>query len=128
MIFTISSVSATVVPDNNFEPGWIKSGERLIFYKNDLYGHIDGGAELFLEFGFDRLTVQKYQNGDDEINLEIYQMTEPASALGIYLLKCGREKPHADVKARNTTNPYQMTMVQDDCFIQINNFVIRIFV
>jgi len=111
-----------VVPESNFIPGWEWSGESKKFLKNDLYGHIDGGAELFLEFGFERLIVQGYIKDSLEITLEIYRMTEPAAALGIYLMKCGREIPFDDIHCRNTGNPYQLTLVRNDCFIQVNSF------
>jgi hypothetical protein len=111
-----------VLPGDGFEPGWAKEGQVRTFYKNDLYGHIDGGAELFLEFGFDNLRVQKYKKGDDDIDLEIYLMTEPAAALGIYLMKCGKETPLKDISARNTANAYQITLVKNNFFIQVNSF------
>lgn len=89
--------------------------------RQNLYGHINGGAELFLEFGFDELLVAYYENGNSELNLELYKMTEPAAALGIYLAKCGQETPVSALKARNTLNRYQLTAVKGRCFIQINN-------
>jgi hypothetical protein len=49
----------------------------------DLFNHIDGGAELYLEFGFERLRIQAYTYGKAEISLEVYEMTGPASALGV---------------------------------------------
>ncbi|MFZ5979255.1 MAG: DUF6599 family protein [Candidatus Zixiibacteriota bacterium] len=111
-----------VIPGDGIAPGWTRNGHMRTFNQNDLYGHIDGGAELFLEFGFDKLLVQKYTNGDNEIELEIYLMTEPAAALGIYLMKCGRETPLDDIPCRNTANSYQLTLVKNRCFIQLNNF------
>ena len=110
------------IPGDGFEAGWNRDGKTRTFLKNDLYGHIDGGAELFLEFGFEKLLVQKYKNGPDEIDLEIYQMTEPAAALGIYLMKCGRETPLENIPARHTANAYQVTVVKNNFFIQVNSF------
>ncbi len=92
------------------------------FKGKDLYGHINGGAELFHEFGFDKLVVQHYQNDGAEITVETYNMESPTAALGIYLIKCGKETPQKKVNARNTGNRFQLTMVKDSCFIQINNF------
>jgi hypothetical protein len=99
-----------------------KRGADLLFTRNDLYGHIDGGAELFLEFGFEDLTVQRFEVGGVQMELEDYRMSDPAAALGIYLAKCGAEAPHDDIPARNTVNRYQLTSVKGVHFIQVNNF------
>jgi len=110
-----------IYPDQ-FLPGWEKSGEPLSFTQNNLYGHINGGAELFLEFGFEELTIQKYVNDDREIILEIYRMAGPVAALGIYLMKCGKEMPSPKVNSRNTASRYQYLLVKGPYYIQLNNF------
>lgn len=109
-------------PDTNFSPGWQKSGNIQKFRAKNLYGHINGGAELFLEFGFKELQVQRYTKSDFELNLEIYQMQNSAAALGIYLMKCGRETPLPGISVRHTGNAWQITAVKNDCFFQVNNF------
>lgn len=121
-LLVLSAFGESVIPDSDFEPCWVKAGATKSFYKHDLYGHIDGGAELFLEFGFEKLLVQRYQKDTLEIDLEIYEMTEPEAALGIYLMKCGRETPLAEIPARHTVNPFQLTVVKSNYFIQVNSF------
>jgi len=112
--------NATLIP-GQFAPGWVKSGEILRFVKNDLYGHIDGGAELFHEFGFDELVMQRYSKGEQELSLEIYVMSSAESALGIYLKMCGKEKPNPAIKTRHTANRMQFTLLKSNYFIQVNN-------
>ena len=99
-----------------------KPAERLTFTQADLYGYIDGGAELFLEFGFEELVVQKYATPDGEISLDLYRMEKPEGALGIYLAKRGKESPVHGVKARNTGDRYQITALLGRYFVQANNF------
>lgn len=82
---------AALTPSESAAPGWKKVENLRVFSREDLYGYIDGGAELFLELGFDQLTLQKYRNGASEFAVEIYRMTDPAAATGIYLMKCGKE-------------------------------------
>lgn len=115
-------MAGIILPNDNFAPGWTTSGKTLVFTKNDLYGYIDGGAELFLEFGFKELIVQNYRQGENEIVLEVYQMESPESALGIYLMKCGEETPIEGIDARNSGNKYQFTVVKGSCFLQVNSF------
>lgn len=110
------------LPANDFIEGWKKTEPLQTFYKNDLYGHINGGAELFLEFGFDSLLVQDYANVESTLSLEVYCMDSPEAALGIYLMKCGQETPSAEIQARNSTNKFQILAVKNNIYIQLNNF------
>ncbi len=109
------------LPANNFYPGWLKSDTLHRFSALNLYSHINGGAEIFLELGFQELLVQKYQNKNQELKIEFYQMESPESALGIYLMKMGRETPHPDISSRNTCNQYQYTLVKGDYFVLVYN-------
>jgi hypothetical protein len=111
-----------VVPPGGFAPGWEKSEGLREFPGSRLFDHIDGGAELFLEFGFKGLTLQRYKKGQDELALEIYEMESPEAALGLYLMKCGRETPVKGLDARNSGEPAQLTILRGRCFIHINNF------
>jgi len=122
LCFSINCHSGIILPDDNFVTGWTTSGKTLRFLGSNLFNYIDGGAEIFYEFGFKELQVQSYRQKENEIVLEVYQMNSPASALGIYLMKCGNETPIEKIQARNSGNKYQFTIVKGGYFIQINSF------
>jgi hypothetical protein len=111
-----------ILPPDNSAPGWKKSGPVRVFIRQDLFNHIDGGAELYLEFGFEKLRVQPYTNGKTEVGLEVYEMSGPASALGIYLMQAGRETSWPEIRARNSSEEAQIAAVKGRYFIRINNF------
>ena len=50
----------------------------------DLYSYMDGGAELYLEHGFQELMVRFYERGNDQISVELYRMRD--SGHGIFTL------------------------------------------
>jgi hypothetical protein len=104
-----------------FADGWKKSQAVMRFAQKDLYGYIDGGAELFLEFGFTELLVQRYQYHENEMSLDLYRMESADAALAVYLAKKGQEQPVADVECRHTGGDYQITALRGRYFIQINN-------
>jgi len=110
------------LPGDDFYPGWKATGSIDHYLQQDLYGHINGGAELFLEFGFDSLLVGEYRHAGQEITLEVYCMERPESALGIYLMKCGKENPLSEIPARNTGSLQQMLAVKNRYVIQCNQF------
>lgn len=49
-------------------------------------------------------------------------MTDADAALGLYLMKCGVETPIADVPARNTGEPAQLTILKGRYFLHVNSF------
>jgi hypothetical protein len=117
----LALTSQTMLPPDGLVPGWTKSEPAKEFGRGDLFDYIDGGAEIFLEFGFDKLLVQSYKNGASELVLEIYQMESPDSALGIYLMKCGLETPVEGIPDRNSGDKTQLTILKGRAFIHVNN-------
>ena len=116
------SLAQISLPQDNFVEGWLKSAKERSFSKEALFNYIDGGAEIFLEYGFKNLIVQDYKKGTAELTLNIYQMENADAALGIYLKKCGRETPRTEIKARNSFDRFQLSLVKNNFFIQIDNF------
>jgi hypothetical protein len=118
----VAPLAALDFPGDGFYPGWQRSGGRESYGPAALYNVIDGGAELFLEMGFIDLQVQKYSAAGAEIALEAYRMENAAAALGIYLLKCSRETALPGLNERHSGDRFQIVMLKNDHFIQINNF------
>jgi hypothetical protein len=112
---------AAVIPGPGFAAGWDRSGPLRTFTGQDLFNQIDGGAELFLEFGFVKLRLQTYSRGKSKLTLNAHEMEGPASALGVYLMKMGRETPFPEVAARNSSEEAQLTIVKGRYFIQVDN-------
>lgn len=70
--------------------GWKRKYSPEEYVGEDLYLYINGGAEIYHEFGFQRILVQDYESEHEKsISLEIYEMTDSESAFGIYTFKRG---------------------------------------
>ncbi len=110
-----------LLPGGEFSPGWSRADETEQFGPSDLYNHINGGAELFLELGFEQLTVARYRAGDDELVAELYRMTDPLAALGIYLSKCHEETPDPALGERHTVGRYQLVLVRGRYLLILDN-------
>jgi hypothetical protein len=64
----------------------------------DLYSLINGGAEIYHEYGFRQAVNHSYESTDGtSINVEIYEMEDPESAFGIYSFKTGDEGELVDI-------------------------------
>jgi hypothetical protein len=65
--------------------GWTKTEKDTIYTKDNLYDYIDGGAELYLSYGFIKLWARKYQKADQpEIIVDIFDMGSSINAYGVF--------------------------------------------
>jgi hypothetical protein len=117
----IAADDTAILPPDGFLGAWKKVDAPKRFAQANLYGYIDGGAELFLEYGFEELTVQKYRKGADQFTVEAYRMTDGPAAAGVYMMKAGKETPAAGFKERHTANKYQLMLMRNRYFIVVNN-------
>jgi hypothetical protein len=88
--------------------GWAVKDPPQAFEQDDLFLYIDGGAEIYHEYGFVRVLVQDYWRGEDSISLEIYEMTTPAAAFGIFAFKRGPDGEPVDIGAGASLEGYYL--------------------
>jgi hypothetical protein len=79
-------ILGTLLPKNREIKGWkITSGPQF-FEPQNLWEHINGQAEMYLDYGFERVATAEYAalDGFGSMTIEIYQMQSPKHAFGIY--------------------------------------------
>ncbi len=65
--------------------GWTKSPESAVYTPDNLYKYIDGGAELYISYGFKKVLAHKYiKEGLPEISVELFDMGSPYNAFGVF--------------------------------------------
>jgi hypothetical protein len=75
---------------------WNKPAKPALYDRKTLYDYIDGGAELYLAFGFEGAITLEYAAGkDDEIKVDIFDMGSARGAFGAFAH--GRESIAAEV-------------------------------
>jgi len=74
-----------------------KAVEKDVFYnRKTLYDYMDGGAEMYLAYNFQRVFTRRYQGPEDnEITLDVYDMGSSPEAFGIF--SCDREDPDVGI-------------------------------
>jgi len=78
----------SLLPADGAAPGWSRDGEPQAFAGEDLYVYINGGAEIYQEYGFRRVVIQDYRNAAGRsLSLEIFEMETPAAAFGMFTFK-----------------------------------------
>jgi len=74
-----------LLPASGAVAGWERSGEAKVYVPDDLFDYMDGQAELFFVYRFERLAVQEYQRGQEgPVIVEVYQVASPADAYGLF--------------------------------------------
>jgi len=88
---------AAYLPKAGTVAGWAPEGEIQRYQGDDLFVYIDGGAEIYHEYGFRRVAALDYRGpADKRVTLEIFEMADAAAAFGVFTFKAsGRGKPVA---------------------------------
>ena len=88
---TLESLLPKDIPD-----GWALIEGPRIYTKKSLFEHIDGQAELFFKYGFQKSVFTIYHNRkkpDHQIELDIYEMGNVLHAFGIFSRFRAGERP-----------------------------------
>jgi len=83
----------SLLPGNTEMKGWnITSGPQF-FAPQNLWEHINGQAEMYLDYGFEGVVAAEYtaQDSPGSMMIEIYRMQSPRHAFGIY---AAERSPH----------------------------------
>lgn len=77
-----------LLPADQAAPGWSRDGVSQEFAGEDLYAYIDGGAEIYEEYGFRRVIIEDYKSAAGKsVSLEIFEMDGPSAAFGMFTFK-----------------------------------------
>jgi hypothetical protein len=80
----------------NIPDGWALIDGPHLYTKKNLFEHIDGQAELFFKYGFQKSVFAIYQNKknqENQIELDIYDMRNGLQAFGIFSRFRNEEQP-----------------------------------
>lgn len=86
-----------------------------------LWGYMNGGADLYLEYGFEGLLVQEITYNNIPVKCEIYKMKEPLSAFGIFSVQRHNCKQILGFKTMHCFNTYQFQIAKGNYYISIIN-------
>ncbi len=99
---------------------WQKDGTLQIYRGKQLQKYLDGGADIYLEYGFQSVGVQTYKKGDQALQIEIYQMQSPLAALGIFSFR--RHYPaDSTVAFPNESSKYDFLFAKGAYFVAVTN-------
>jgi hypothetical protein len=99
---------------------WKTDGAPQEFKGEDLYLYIDGGAEIYREYGFAEVLVQEYRNREGKgLSLEIFRMTSPESAYGMFTFKRSARGIPVEAGAEGQLEDYYLNFWKGDFLVTI---------
>lgn len=86
-----------------------------------LYGHINGGADLYHEYGFEQVSVQELRLNDETYFTEVYRMSDPGGAFGIFSVSRGECAPADSLPRSSCASPHAIQWAHSRYFVRIAN-------
>lgn len=110
------------LPDESSLDGWGTLGDPQTAEGDDLFLLINGGAEIYNEYGFSRAVIHSYTKGDISVNLEVYEMEDAASAYGAYSFKTGRGGETIDIGSEASFEEYYLNFWKGNVVVTLIGF------
>ena len=126
LLFLISPVSYSQLPEdfpsvNNGDLPGAKISSLKTFNGRSLFGYIDGGAELYLEYGFSVVSVSEIEYLQGKYKTEIYKMNDPEAAFGIFSVSKYRCLDMPSLSEFTCRTKYQLQICKGPYYISIIN-------
>jgi hypothetical protein len=100
--------------------GWTPQGKPQVFKGEDLFLYIDGGAEIFHEYGFRQVCTQDYVNkAGKSVTLDLYEMAAPESAFGMFSFKTGAGGKAVAIGRDGRLEDYYLNFWKGRCLVTV---------
>jgi len=103
--------------------GWSPEGEPSTYDAAGLWELINGAADVFLSYGFETVTVQKFSAGDVTASIAVYDMGRPLNAFGIYRTEAPADDSALPVGTEAVVSPpYQCLLLKDRYYVKVEAY------
>lgn len=100
----------------------LKITRHETFNGSELWGLINGGADLYLEYGFDKLLLQEITLNGEQFRVEINQMHDEISAFGIYSVSVHQCLEKDKLADNDCVNAYQYQFAKGNFYTSLINY------
>jgi hypothetical protein len=114
---------SSFIPHDDEIAGWFKEDVHRIYKGESLYEYINGGAEIYHEYGFEQVITQDYSNkAGESLSLEIFEMEDATAAYGIYTFKTGTTGKRISLGNQAVLESYYINLWQAQFVVTISAF------
>ncbi len=103
--------------------GWSPKDEPLVYRGDDLFTYIDGGADIYNEYGFRQVVVQDYEDTSQRtLTLEVFEMTDTAAAFGMFTFKASARGTEAALGDGGRLEDYYLNFWKGPVLVTVTGF------
>ena len=104
-------------------PGWSSKGEPLVYKGEDLFTYIDGGADIYNEYGFRQVVVQDYGDASQRtLTLEVFEMADTAAAFGMFTFKASARGTEVALGEGGRLEDYYLNFWKGPVLVTVTGF------
>ena len=110
---------ASVLPGADVVAGWAPAGDIEIFDEESIFDLVNGQAEAFVAYGFNRVAVRHYEDANEAgLGIELWRLATPADAYGLYSTSITGTP--VDIGRDGDSDPgWRMIFWQDRYYVQV---------
>ncbi len=98
-----------------------RSGEQKFFSAN-LYQYLDGGAEIYLDYGLVAMLHQEYKASSTDITVDIFDMAAESNAFGIYAVEGSPDYHFLPIGTEGYGTEEILNFFQDEFYVKLSAF------
>jgi hypothetical protein len=99
-----------------------KGKDAARFYSSDLYRYMDGGADIYLEYGLVALAHREYKGEGVEMTVDVFDMGSPLQAFGIYSAERSPEYHFIPIGAEGYSSESTLNFLQSRYYVRLSAF------
>jgi hypothetical protein len=119
MLAVASAAPAADVADCHLVAGWQQQGGARHFTADNLFEYMDGNAEGYLLYGFVQMQGVTCQSGGDSILIDVFEMTDPDSAYGVFTANLDPHLPIEKVGMGGQIVPRRALFCKDKYYVEL---------
>jgi hypothetical protein len=119
-----AAVTGFDLPADGEMPGWFRVTEPEHYEADNLWEYINGQADFFIDYGFQRVDAAEYRYDDESssVVVEIYQMGRPQEAFGIFAAERTREDRPLEIGAQAYLGANVLGFWQGEHYVKLTSF------
>jgi hypothetical protein len=105
---------SSILPGTGEAGEWLRPDSARVFTGDELFDYIDGGADIYFEYGFRQVISAEYRNPKKtSVKVEIYEMTDDNAAYGIYSINIQSQGKTVRIGNEGTLNENYLVFWKD---------------
>lgn len=114
-----ASPAAPPRPDCTVVSGWAQEGPARVFEPDNLFDYMNGNAEGYLLYGFERLDGVTCRQGEERLLIDISQMTNDELAFGMFTANRDTRRPTTTLGMGGQITARKVVFVKDRYYVEI---------